>query len=77
MLALSSRPWLGYSDQGKFNLVPMSYEALDYASGGWRRCRHGRGPIAAACVHVGMAGGEAHGRLGRCVALCVCLCVML
>lgn len=39
MLALSSRPWLGYSDQGKFNLVPMSYEALDYASGehGWCR----------------------------------------
>lgn len=33
MLALSSRPWLGYSDQGKFNLVPMSYEALDYAAG--------------------------------------------
>jgi hypothetical protein len=33
MLALSSRPWLGYSDQGKFNLVPMSYEALDHASG--------------------------------------------
>ena len=24
---------LGYSDQGKFNLVPMSYEALDYAAG--------------------------------------------
>lgn len=36
MLALSSRPWLGYSDQGKFNLVPMSYEALDYAAGGCR-----------------------------------------
>ena len=35
MLALSSRPWLGYSDQGKFNLVPMSYEPLDFASGGW------------------------------------------
>ena len=34
MLALSSRPWLGYSDQGKFNLVPMSYEALDFAAGG-------------------------------------------
>ncbi|KAL4425697.1 hypothetical protein ABPG75_009713 [Micractinium tetrahymenae] len=33
MLALSSRPWLGYSDQGKFNLAPMSYEALDYAAG--------------------------------------------
>ncbi|PSC75527.1 splicing factor 3B subunit 3-like [Micractinium conductrix] len=33
MLALSSRPWLGYSDQGKFQLVPMSYEALDYAAG--------------------------------------------
>lgn len=33
MLALSSRPWLGYSDQGKFNLVPLSYEALDFAAG--------------------------------------------
>lgn len=37
MLALSSRPWLGYSGMGKFNLVPMSYEALDYACGEWRR----------------------------------------
>jgi splicing factor 3B subunit 3 len=34
MLALSSRPWLGYNDQGRFNLSPLSYEALDYASGG-------------------------------------------
>ncbi|KAG2431599.1 hypothetical protein HYH02_013292 [Chlamydomonas schloesseri] len=33
MLALSSRPWLGYSDQGRFNLSPLSYDALDYASG--------------------------------------------
>ncbi|GLC59841.1 hypothetical protein PLESTB_001541500 [Pleodorina starrii] len=33
MLALSSRPWLGYNDQGRFNLSPLSYEALDYASG--------------------------------------------
>ena len=33
MLALSSRPWLGYSDHGRFNLVPMSYEALDWACG--------------------------------------------
>lgn len=32
MLALSSRPWLGYSDQGRFNLVPVSYEKLDYAA---------------------------------------------
>lgn len=32
MLALSSRPWLGYSDQGRFNLVPISYDQLDYAA---------------------------------------------
>lgn len=33
MLSLSSRPWLGYSDMGRYNLTPLSYEALDYASG--------------------------------------------
>ena len=33
MLALSSRPWLGYSDQGRFNISPLSYEAIDYATG--------------------------------------------
>lgn len=33
MLALSSRPWLGYSDMGRFNLAPLSYEALDDAAG--------------------------------------------
>ncbi len=32
MLALSSRPWLGYSDQGRHNLSPLSFEALDHAS---------------------------------------------
>ena len=32
MLALSSRAWLGYSDQGRYNLTPLSFEALDYAS---------------------------------------------
>lgn len=32
MLALSSRPWLGYSDMGRYNLTPLSYEALDYSS---------------------------------------------
>jgi len=31
MLALSSRPWLGYSHMGRFNLTPLSYEALDHA----------------------------------------------
>lgn len=31
MLALSSRPWLGYNDMGRYNFVPLSYEALDYA----------------------------------------------
>ena len=34
MLALSSRPWLGYSDMGRYTLTPLSYEALDYAWGG-------------------------------------------
>ncbi|MEW5303982.1 MAG: hypothetical protein WDW36_006625 [Sanguina aurantia] len=33
MLALSSRPWLGFSDQGRFNITPLSYEALDHAAG--------------------------------------------
>lgn len=33
MLALSSRPWLGYSDQGRFNISPLSYEAIDFATG--------------------------------------------
>ena len=32
MLALSSRPWLGYSDMGRYNLMPLSYEALDHAA---------------------------------------------
>eukprot|EP00877_Chromochloris_zofingiensis_P000800 jgi/Chrzof1/10720/Cz05g09290.t1 len=33
MLALSSRPWLGYTDMGRFQIMPLSYEALDYAAG--------------------------------------------
>ena len=32
MLALSSRAWLGYSDQGRYNLSPLSFETLDHAS---------------------------------------------
>eukprot|EP00798_Chlamydomonas_sp_ICE-L_P023642 gene23642-9170_t len=32
MLALSSRPWLGHSDMGRFSIGPLSYEALDHAS---------------------------------------------
>lgn len=32
MLALSSRPWLGYTDMGRFQIMPLSYEALDYAA---------------------------------------------
>lgn len=31
LMALSSRPWLGYSDGGRFLLSPVSYEALDWA----------------------------------------------
>ena len=44
LLALSSRPWLGYSDQGRFNISPLSYEPLSYASGeGEGRGSQGRG----------------------------------
>lgn len=32
MLALSSRPWLGYSEGGKYILTPFSYDALDSAA---------------------------------------------
>jgi hypothetical protein len=32
LLALSSRPWLGHSDQGRFSVSPLSYEPLDYAA---------------------------------------------
>ncbi|KAL6126564.1 hypothetical protein ACLB2K_074611 [Fragaria x ananassa] len=31
-LCLSSRPWLGYINQGKFLITPLSYEALEYAA---------------------------------------------
>ena len=32
MLALSSRPWIGYTDQGKYSIAPISYESLNYAA---------------------------------------------
>lgn len=32
LLALSSRPWLGYNDMGRWEFTPLSYEALDYAA---------------------------------------------
>lgn len=32
MLALSSRPWIGYSDQGKYNVIPVSYDRLSHAA---------------------------------------------
>ena len=32
MLALSTRPWLGYSDQGAYSIVPMSYGSLSHAA---------------------------------------------
>ena len=32
LLALSSRPWLGYSDMGRWQFMPLSYEALDHAA---------------------------------------------
>eukprot|EP00775_Hariotina_reticulata_P013008 gene13008-13137_t len=33
LLALSSRPWLGYADMGRWQFMPLSYEALDHAAG--------------------------------------------
>ena len=54
MLALSSRPWLGYNEQGRFNLSPLSYEALDYASGAHTVCGGwGGGSCRGACMCVG------------------------
>ena len=32
MLALSSRPWIGYTNEGRFTLTPLSYESLAYGS---------------------------------------------
>eukprot|EP00232_Nephroselmis_pyriformis_P023620 CAMPEP_0182873278 /NCGR_PEP_ID=MMETSP0034_2-20130328/12223_1 /TAXON_ID=156128 /ORGANISM="Nephroselmis pyriformis, Strain CCMP717" /LENGTH=801 /DNA_ID=CAMNT_0025005915 /DNA_START=153 /DNA_END=2554 /DNA_ORIENTATION=- len=32
MLALSSRPWLAYVEQGRHTLTPLSYHPLEYAS---------------------------------------------
>ena len=32
MLALSTRPWLGHSEQGKYILAPVSYESLEHAA---------------------------------------------
>lgn len=33
MIALSSRPWLGYSDMGRYKITPLSYDSLDHCSG--------------------------------------------
>ncbi|KAL9654254.1 hypothetical protein ABK040_010286 [Willaertia magna] len=32
ILALSSKPWLGFSNQGKIEMIPLSYPTLHYAS---------------------------------------------
>ena len=32
MMALSSRPWVGYMQEGRFTLTPISYENLSYSS---------------------------------------------
>eukprot|EP00210_Caulerpa_lentillifera_P002872 g2742.t1 len=32
MLALTTRPWLGFSIAGRYSLVPLSYDVLDYAA---------------------------------------------
>ena len=33
VLAVTSRSWLSYSYQSRFHLTPLSYDALDFASG--------------------------------------------
>ncbi|VDQ02766.1 unnamed protein product [Trichobilharzia regenti] len=33
VLSVSSRSWLSYAYQNRFHLIPLSYEALEYASG--------------------------------------------
>ena len=33
VLAMSSRTWLTYYYQNRFNLTPLSYESLEYAAG--------------------------------------------
>lgn len=33
VLAVSSRSWLSYMYQSRFHIIPLSYEALEYASG--------------------------------------------
>jgi len=32
MLALSSRPWLAWSDGGTYQLAPLSYDPLDWVA---------------------------------------------
>jgi splicing factor 3B subunit 3 len=38
LLALSSRPWLGHADMGRWQFMPLSYEALDHAAVSARVC---------------------------------------
>ena len=47
VLALSSRPWLGYTFQKRLHLDPVSYELMEFASGfNSEQCPDG---IAAIC----------------------------
>lgn len=32
MMALSTRPWLGHLREGRFQMVPLAYDALDYVA---------------------------------------------
>lgn len=32
MLALSTRPWLGFAEHGRYTMSPISYEPLEYAA---------------------------------------------
>ena len=63
LLALSSRPWLGYSDMGRWQVMPLSYEALDYAA------------VRAVCVCVCVCVALSYEALDYAAVRAVCVCV--
>jgi len=77
MLSLSSRPWLGYSDMGRYNLTPLSYEALDYASGvfahTFRQTSLAHTYVVAGMMHVGFMLASVRASFGsRSSPPCIC-----
>ncbi|KAK2076313.1 hypothetical protein QBZ16_000837 [Prototheca wickerhamii] len=53
MLALSSRPWVGYREQGRWTVVPASYGALDAAAPfASEQCPEGFVAVAGATLRV-------------------------